>query len=177
MPIPILQNPDSKDQITHRVDLRLADRIGAMQEEKTASFSARTLAHLVDLGIVQGFSLHAAKLCGFIFLSLQPGLDPAGAEFLWEFSAGLFVLGSFFSFSLVYFVALPLFTKRTLGMGLFGLKLKKTNEESELEMADLLSRFFWCLLYYASLGSLLFFQKNKKSLFLQDEKSGTFVSS
>lgn len=158
MPAP-LELLEYKPELTQSHALQMVP-LSKFQIDTTTriSFVPRTLAHLIDISILQGFSLYASKVCGLLLLSIHfPGGLQAGNEALfqdsWGASAGLLNLSCFMCFSLLYFVALPLKARRTIGMGVFGLKFS-THAGQAPDFADFLSRYLWCILNYVSLGFL-----------------------
>lgn len=180
MPIPE-QKPEFRLLLTHQPTLQALEYKPVLASASAPSLSSRAYAHIVDLYILQGFSLYSSKLLALAFISFHvPAAMDHGKQAAllfqnsWDFTFGLLTLSCFLSASFLYFVALPLVAKRTLGMGIFGLKLV-THKNEAPGLADLLSRYLWCWVNYLSLGVLNFFTRNERAQLFHDKISETKI--
>lgn len=122
--------------------------------------SARALAHVFDLFIVNGVSVYGSKLFTFALLALYSRpLSAAGSEAepifeeLYDLASSQLLAACIAAVAVVYFVGLPLLIGRTLGQGLFGMRIV-SNEGRDPTARQLVYRLFYCLVTYASFGLL-----------------------
>ncbi len=178
MPIPTIFTDEKPTE--KQVTLRLVGPLAVPQ----ANFLLypRALAHFVDVCIVQGFSLYSAKFFTVILLGFHAGAitasgKSAGPAFrhIFTYASTELFAASFAALAIVYFVALPMVMGRTLGLGLFGMRIAGTSGENP-DMRQLVLRLLGCALNYASFGLLCLGGLRKRSgVFLHDELSGSRV--
>lgn len=174
MPIPIQPLPEERA-------LLLLVEPNAPASVK-AQFTPRTLAHLMDLFVVQGFSLYTAKLGSLTLLSghmaeIRDSGKLASGIFreAFHYGSGQVFFVCFALFSLLYFVGMPLVTGRTFGLGVFGLKLEN-QAGTKPTMKQLLTRLAAYLTCFASLGILFAVGlRRRDGRFLHDQISDTSV--
>ncbi|MGZ3693580.1 MAG: RDD family protein [Bdellovibrionota bacterium] len=182
MPIPYYIPENTLSDAGPRLQLIVPPSAKAVP--KTSLFlSARLAAHFLDVSLVGGLSAYTSKLLTLAILSFY------GAEFesfgssasdvfadAFDYANGqLFgACGAFFG--ILYFVALPTWSGRTLGQGLLGLKVVDANGASPSVLA-LARRLLSCVLIYVSGGSLLLSSlRVRQSRLPQDSFSETFVT-
>jgi hypothetical protein len=177
MPIPLMQTEEAPER---RVALRL---VSDAAPAARPYLYPRALAHFVDFCVVDGLSLYFAKVFSVLLVSLHSTAIAgsgrvAGPLFREAFAysnAQLFA-ASLTAISVLYFVALPYATGRTLGLGLLGLRIRAGDSQPP-SVRQLAWRLLGCLLTYATFGALCVvgFRKHD-GRFLQDLLSGTRVS-
>lgn len=174
MPIPIQPLPEE------RALLRLVESNAPARPK--AQFTSRTLAHLMDLCVVQGFSLYSAKLGSLALVSghmkeIQDSGKFAGGIFREAFQYGNWQV--FFAcltlFSFLYFVGMPYVLGRTFGLGVFGLKLENAAGTNPT-MKQLITRLATYAASFASLGLLFVVGlRRRDGRFLHDQISETRI--
>jgi hypothetical protein len=147
--------------------------------QPSASARTRLAAHLIDLGIVQGFSAAFAKLLAYsivaFFASEIADAGPSADSLFFDamdYSYGMLFSGSFVFLSIVYFIGLPCFTGKTFGLGLLGLKIQPRNRAAD-HIDFHLRRYVGCALVYMSCGILLL--AGSQSGLFQDSFSNTEI--
>lgn len=144
--------------------------------------SARLLAHLVDLFVVQGVALFTSRLLTMAFLSAYQqeirsfgqGADSLLADVFAHGSAQLYA-GSFSLVTVLYFVAVPAVCGRTLGLGLVGLKIVSDDGAHPSPFASAW-RLSGCGLAYLTAGAVnLTGLRRRRGALVQDQLSGTKV--
>lgn len=175
MPIPVLVSEEK---------LRLVEPTATVAVERPSlHLSARVVAHVLDLSLVFGLSWYAAKvlalgLVAFYAAPIQGVGEGAESLFreLYVYANGQMLAGCFGLFSIFYFVALPAYAGRTLGLGLFGLKIVDAAGNSPSAVA-MTRRWFVCVLTYVSGGLLLLTSlRERVSALPQDSLSDTIVT-
>lgn len=177
MPIP-LQIPPAEDPERKGANLHLVNESNPSPD----LLVARIWAHLLDITIVAGFSLYFAKISTAALVSLHmPQISKAGrvtaslVREVYSHGNGSLLLASFLVFSSIYFISLPVLAGRTLGMGIFGLRVVSENA-TEIGFRQAFLRFLGCGLSYFSGGLLCFVGLRKRSgRFLHDQISETKV--
>ena len=172
MPIP---SPEISTEYLPRLQLH-------PQNHTLAPLPFRISAHFVDLMIVAGISLQGAEGLVLTLLQLHIGnisrLGEESYDVFWEVFdlASNCTFWAFFVFcSFVYFVGLNYWKGRTLGQGLFGLKLQ-SESGGALTLLQCVQRTFFCFLIPLSGGILFFRNRHKeKPILLQDKKSKSFL--
>jgi hypothetical protein len=178
MPIPFSPIGESREPRP----LQLVPNVGN-SPEPAAPFYPRALAHFVDYCVVHGTSLYSAKFFSVLLLSFHArAFDRtdrfAGAIFreAFESSSAQLLAASFASIALLYFVALPLVTGRTLGLGLLGLRIRDASGGMP-SWRQLAYRLLGCLVGYATFGAVcLIGLRHRDGKFLQDSWSETSIT-
>lgn len=180
MPIPLMTPPQEEPVPITRPSFHLVPK--QETDGKWVSLAPRAVAHFIDLLVVLGFSLYAAKMFSLFLVALHmPEIRESGrmAGRLFRdtltYSQGKLAIATFVFLAVAYFIALPRFSGRTLGMGLLGLKLE-TNEGGHPGLKALAVRFAGCVMIYATGGMMLthILKRTPKPLF-HDRISGTTV--
>ncbi len=176
MPIPLLSQPQEQEE--PKGYLRLVPMPVAVPA--SAHLSSRLFAHGIDLMVVQGCSLYCAKLLSLLLVSLHmPTIQGQGrfaGRVFWDaftYGQGQLALVTFFFFSLAYFVGLPMWTGKTLGLGLLGLRLERF-DGGRPSLRALWRRQMVCFFVYAS-GGLLLVVHSRAWGFIQDRFTFTRV--
>ena len=130
MPIPILQLDEQAAK--KRAGLRLAESSAA--SSRGSIVYPRMFAHMVDACVLTGFSVYVAKIFSVVLIALHGGSIAATGKIAssvfqraFEYSSSQLFAASFASFSVLYFVALPLVFGRTPGHAVFGLRITDGN--------------------------------------------------
>ena len=181
MPIPFEQTTEAQTEVPLRL---VEDRPfgAAVPATPLARWHHRFLAHLLDLGLVIGFSSASATFLTLSFLAIYSGeMQSSGksASATWgmafDQAHDALFCGCFAFLAICYFVALPAVNSRTIGMGLFGLELCGADGQKPT-VRELLKRLCVSMLIYCSGGSLLLLsQRGRKSQLPQDEWTNTSV--
>lgn len=180
MPIPNFDWDEISDN-PQRTELRLVDGIAPSAKRKSYLYP-RTIAHCLDLFVVQGFSLYAAKVSTLALLSghmgeIQNTGKLAGGIFreLFQFGNSQIFFACFSLITLLYFVGMPLICGRTFGLGIFGLKLE-TDAGNKPDFRSLAIRLGAYVVSWTSLGLIFAVGlRRRDGLFLHDQWSGTKV--
>lgn len=188
MPIPNFQiDPSPEETSSRSPDLRMVEdwrKSAAAASSATSLLYPRIIAHYVDLLVVTGLSVYCAKLCSVVLLSLHSQAITASgkqaAPMLREafaYSSGWMLTGSFVTFSMLYFVALPFLSSgRTLGLGLLGMQIR-CDDGQPLKMGTLFARLAGCALNYATMGALcLIGMRKHNETYLQDVMSHSHIT-
>jgi uncharacterized RDD family membrane protein YckC len=179
MPIPALSpEAESAQSSVPQARIRLVERAS----EEPVPFYPRALAHLLDLAVVGGFSVPLAKIASvfvvFAHLHAHRLAEKASETALFEaFDYANSFLGgaSFAALAVVYFVGLPHLSGRTLGLGIFGLRIE-SETGGHPEFAQLGTRFLACALNFLSGGLLCVVGlRSRDGRFLQDSWSRSRV--
>ncbi len=179
MPIPNFS--EERPQESQRMALQLVPSIGARKPK--AYFYPRAVAHCLDLFVVQGFSLYASKFATLALLSghmeaIQDTGRLAGGIFreALNFGNSQVFVACFGLFTLIYFVGMPHVFGRTLGLGIFGLKLE--NEQGgRPDFGALTVRLATYVFSWVSLGLVFAVGlRRRDGRFLHDQWSGTRIT-
>ncbi len=180
MPIPLLVPPQEDSRLQEeKPNLRLVNNAASWQ---SAGLIPRALAHGMDWCIVWGFSLYFSKILSLALIKFHVGEIQQSGKFAGKLFSDTLAYGesqvkiaTLLFFSFIYFVGLPLWRGKTLGLGMFGLKIE--NESGGTPGWKSLSlRFLGCLLIYASAGALLIqWFRGKDRPIVHDFLSGTKV--
>lgn len=174
MPIPILLPVYSPQQSSPLVLVPRGNR-------RFASFARRGLAHCLDLCFLSGFSASGSQLLSLLFLrwhmplaelQSKAGLELAQKSLL--YGQGRIFFAGFLFLSLWYFLVLPAWSGRTLGLGLLGCRVVTVRGENPGLGASGLRFAVW-LLHLFSGGLLLWSGLGRGSVLLQDRASATRV--
>lgn len=179
MPIPLLVPPQEDPQRSEKPGLRL---IESPKEWQSAGLFPRALAHGVDWLLVLGFSLYFSKILTLLLVKfhmseIQQSGKLAGKLFSDTLAYGesQVKIATILFISFLYFVALPAWKGKTVGLGLLGLKIESENG-AQASWKALAIRFAGCLLIYASAGALLLqWFRGKDRPIVHDFLSGTKV--
>jgi uncharacterized RDD family membrane protein YckC len=180
MPIPYYVPENSLVDISPRLQLLAAHAPAA--KPVSLHISARFCAHVLDASLVMGISAYSSKLIALAFLSIYSsefeafgrGANGVFAE-AYDYANGQLLGACAAFFGTIYFVALPAWNERTLGMGLMGLKFV-ADDGSKPSVHALSRRFLSCVLVYVSGGLLLLSSlRGRASRLPQDTFSGTTV--
>jgi hypothetical protein len=142
----------------------------------------RALAYGFDLLLLGGVSIHIAKIFSLLAVSLyMPAIHETGKManrlFREAFSLGQFRIGLcvFALLYMAYFACLPRLSGKTLGMGLFGLRLESHFGALPL-FRGLMLRQLGCFLQFFTGGMMLLpLLKGTSQPLLQDRLSATRV--
>lgn len=180
MPIPLIVPPqEDPHHRSEKPSLRLVENASNWQ---SAGLLPRAFAHAMDWCIVFGFSLYFSKILSLALMKFHVAeIQQSG-----KFAGKLFVdtlaygesqvkIATLLFFSFLYFVGIPLWKGKTLGLGMFGLKIESDHGGSP-SWKGLVLRYFGCLLIYASAGALLIqWFRGKDRPIVHDFLSGTRV--
>jgi uncharacterized RDD family membrane protein YckC len=175
MPIPMLVPPRESPKNSFQLVVYAGPAAAA-------SLAPRAAAYFFDLSFVAGMSLYLAKVASLLMIAAHLGQTPlegrgASRLFLRAFSQGQgqLNLGIFLLLYGAYFVLLPRFSGKTVGMGLFGLRIE-SHFGLPPSLRALFLRQIGCFFQIASGGLMLLpLLKGPKRILLQDAASGTYV--
>jgi uncharacterized RDD family membrane protein YckC len=175
MPIPMLVPPQESPENSFQL-------VVYANPTAVASVVPRAAAYFFDFSLVAGMSLYLAKVFSLLMISAHLGqvhLEGRGAGRLFKhaFSQGQWQLsfGMFLLLYGAYFVFLPKLSGKTLGMGLFGLRIENHFGLSP-SLRALFLRQIGCFFQIASGGLMLLpLLKGPRRILLQDAVSGTCV--
>ena len=184
MPIPHLLPPEEMRKMADSAPkfLPVLAQQPAFHGFRPAHLAGRAMAYLIDILVVSGFSVYGAKIFSLLLIAGHMGeIHGAGklASEVFEDTFSLaqmqLFLGAFLVFGSFYFVVLPRFVGRTLGLGLMGMKIVGADGRRPGFKAMLL-RQLGCAFQYAS-GGLMYLQvlKGPAQPMLQDSLSHTRV--
>ena len=150
-------------------------------EYRFASFARRGVAHGLDLCFLSGFSASGSQLLSLLFLrwhmSLGEMQSKAGLELAQKsllYGQGRIFFAGFLFLSLWYFLVLPAWSGRTLGLGLLGCRVVTAKGENPGLVASGVRFAVW-LLHLFSGGLLLWAGLGRGAVMLQDRASATRV--
>ena len=157
MPIPLLVPPQEEPKPSRTLQLLPTpepDWIGA-------PLPPRSMAHALDLMILLGISAYASKFFSLLLVAIHlPEIRGSGRlagrlfqETLSYGEANMGLATAIFS-AMIYFVALPHYSGRTVGMGLLGLKVVDRNGDLP-GVRPLVRRLLGCSFVYATGGMML----------------------
>ncbi len=182
MPIPALA---AEEQRAERVtSLVLVPPESALARASGAAlFVPRILAHALDFSVVGGCSVYVSKLFSVILLSFHAraigGAGRMAAPLFrqaYDYSTMQLFAAGFAALSVVYFVAAPMVLGRTLGMGLFGLRIEGPNG-ARPTMRQLAYRLLGCTITYATAGMLCVVGlRERHGHFFHDQLSDTRIT-
>lgn len=161
MPIPLLIPPGENKTQPGPKGFQLVSVSGsAASPARSLLLFPRAMAHAFDLCLILGASFYLSRLLSLFLLSFHmQGIQGSGrlgrSLFLEALSYGQsqVFLACVALISAGYFVGMPIWTGRTLGHGLCGLKVEGFDGQEAGPRAHGL-RFLACLLGYATVGLL-----------------------
>jgi uncharacterized RDD family membrane protein YckC len=180
MPIPALQQQE----------VNSASRPGGLQLVETRAdhqanqrwIMPRVLAHGVDACVLSGFSVYVAKIFSVVLISFHGRAIAASGKVAasvfqqaFDYSSSQLFAACFASFSMLYFVGLPLMFGRTPGQAVFGLRIVGA-EGAAPTLRQLVLRLGGLACAYGSAGILcLSGLRGREGRFVHDSLSGTIV--
>jgi len=157
MPIPLVLPPEESQS----QPLKPLQLVESAPHWHGAPLVPRSIAFFLDVLVVYGFSLYVSKLVSLLLVSAYMTEIEGTGRMASRLFHDTFVhgqaqlgLGSFVFFSFAYFVMLPHFSGRTLGLGLLGLKIVGASGEKP-SLFSLLIRQLGCLAQFATGGMML----------------------
>lgn len=178
MPIPALQNEEGVAE--GRALLRLVDSRTA--QARGSLVYPRVFSHSVDACVLTGFSVYVAKLFSVLLVALH-GTAIAGTgkvassvfQHAFAYSSTQLFAAGFASFSVLYFVGLPLVFGRTPGQAVFGLRIIG-RDGSPPTLRQLVLRLGGMACAYGSAGILcLSGLRGREGRFIHDSMSDSTV--
>ena len=175
MPIPVLLPPREETVASFQL-------VPSAGPRRPARLMPRAFAYGFDLLLIGGVSIYIAKIFSLLSVSFHMSAihetgKMAHRLFREAFSQGQFRIGVF-SFALLYiayFVALPRFTGKTFGLGLFGLRVEGHFGLLPL-VRSLMLRQLGCFLQFFTGGMMLLpILKGTNQPLIQDRLSATRI--